>query len=108
MIYSLPITIIIEGLVCLGYTIWSRKPVLFIFVTSVFANLITQSFLWVVLHIFFQHYLLTLLIAEILIWIAEGIFLYGFRVNQLSLKDSLFLSLIMNLSSFGIGLFLPI
>jgi hypothetical protein len=95
-------------LVCLGYTIWGKKPILFILVTSIFANVITQSFLWVVLHIFFQHYRLTLLIAEILIWIAEGIFLYGFRVNQLSLKESLFLSFAMNLSSFGIGLFLPL
>lgn len=108
MIYSLPVTIIIEGLVCLGYSIRNKKPVLSIFITSVLANLITQSLLWSVLNIFFKHYLLTLIIAEILIWLIESLIFYGFRANQLNMKEALFFSLIINLYSFGIGWFLPI
>jgi hypothetical protein len=156
VIYSLPITILIEGLVCLAYCIWSKKPVLSILITSVIANLITQSLLWIGLNIFFQYYLLTLLIAEILIWLIEGFIFYSFsqltmsRLKNVSLSDSegslrqqvrdshlhwraaqvsvaesapserhnifekssiresLFLSLLINLFSFGIGLFLPI
>ncbi|MBC7876370.1 MAG: hypothetical protein H7Y59_04290 [Anaerolineales bacterium] len=108
MIYSLPITILIEGLVCLGYSIGNKKPILSIFITSLLANLITQSLLWIALNIFFQYYLLTLFIAEILIWLIESLIFYRFRFNQLSMKESILLSLIINLSSFGIGWFLPI
>jgi hypothetical protein len=147
VIYSLPITILIEGLVCLAYCTWSKKPVLSILITSIFANLITQSLLWIVLNIFFQYYLLTLFIAEILIWLIEGVIFYSFSQLTMShlknvplsgsegslrpkvrdssvaesapserhnifeissIRESLFLSLIINLSSFGIGLFLPI
>ncbi len=108
MIYSLPITIILEGAVCLGFSVWQKRPIGSIFVTSVFANLITQSLLWVALNIFFQHYVVTLLIAEILIWLVESTLLFGVRMNRLSVQEALLLSLVMNASSFGLGLLLPI
>jgi hypothetical protein len=105
---TLAITVVVEGTVCLVYSIWRKKPVRPILLTSVFANLITQSLLWVVLSLFYQHYLLALLVAEIFIWMIEGYLLYGLRSNQLKVRESLFLSLIMNLSSFALGWFLPI
>ena len=108
MIQTLAITILVEGLVCLVYCVWRKKPVRSILLTSVFANLITQSLLWIVLSHFFQHYLATLLIAEILIWLIESLFLYGFRLNHLSISESVFLSFVMNLSSFGFGWLLPL
>ena len=108
MIRTLPITIIVEGAVALAYSIWRKKPIVPIFIISVIANLLTQSLLWIVLNIFFQHYLVTLFVAEILIWMIESVLLYGFRFNQLSAKESLFLSLMMNLSSFALGWLLPI
>lgn len=108
MIQTLAITIVVESVVCVLYAIRRRKPVWPILITSVFANLITQSLLWIVLNLFYQHYLLTLLIAEIFIWVIEGSLLFGLRSNQLNVGESLFLSLLMNLSSLGIGWFLPI
>jgi hypothetical protein len=60
------------------------------------------------LSLFYQHYLVALLVAEILIWAMEGYLLYGLRFNQLQVRDALSLSLMMNLSSFGIGWFLPV
>ena len=108
MIQTLAITVVVEGIVCLAYSIRRKKPVRPILLTSVFANLITQSLLWIVLSHFFQHYLATLLIAEILIWLIESLFLYGFRLNHLSISESVFLSFVMNLSSFGFGWLLPL
>lgn len=108
MIRTLAITIVIEGVVCLVYTLWQKKPVRPILITSVLANLITQSLLWIALNIFFQHYMVTLLIAEILIWLIEGLLFYVSGLNRLNAKESLLLSLAMNLSSFGVGLLLPI
>ena len=108
MINTLLITIIVEGAVGLAFSLWRKKPIALILITSIFANLLTQSLLWIALRLFFQHYLTTLFIAEILIWIFESILYYSLRFNQLSVRESLFLSLIMNLSSFALGLFLPI
>ena len=84
------------------------KAVRPILLTSILGNLVTQSLLWVALTLFFQHYLTTLLIAEILIWLIEGFLLHGLRLNWLSIRELLLLSLIMNLSSFGLGWFLPV
>ena len=108
MIVTLVITILIEGVIVAGYCSWRGKslgPILF---TSIWANLITQSFLWVVLRLFFQHYILTLLIAEIFIWLIESFLLYRFSANQLRLQEATLISLLMNLASFALGWFLPI
>ena len=70
--------------------------------------MITQFFLWIVLRIFFRSYLFTLLLAETLIWIGEGLLLYFISSNKLNFKEAMSLSLAMNLLSFGIGWFLPI
>lgn len=108
MIGTLVVTILVEGTICLGYSIWRKKPVGPIFITSAFANLITQSLLWLALNIFFQHYLMMLWIAELFIWLIESILFFIFRWNQLTFRESLFISLLMNLSSFGVGWFLPV
>ncbi len=107
MILTLFITIIIESVVVIGYSLWGKKPVKPILFTSICGNLITQSLLWVVLNLFFQNYLLTLLIAEILIWIIESVLLYSIPANQLRFKEAILLSLGMNALSFSIGWFLP-
>jgi hypothetical protein len=106
--YTLFFTIAIESVVVTGYSIRQKKPIVPILLTSIFANLITQSLLWIGLYLFFQHYLLTLFVAEILIWIIESVLLYLISANHLDLKESALLSLMMNLISFGIGWFLPI
>jgi hypothetical protein len=108
VIFTLLVTLLVEGAVCLGYSIWRKKPVRPVLLTSLLANLVTQSLLWVALNLFFQHYVVTLFIAEILIWLMESVFLFGLRMNRLSMREALLLSLMMNASSFGLGLFLPV
>lgn len=97
-----------ESVVLIGYSIGRRKPVRPILFTSVCANLITQSILWVNLNLFFRHYLIVLVIAEVLIWVMESILLYSIPANRLRLNEAMLLSLLMNLASFGLGWFLPI
>jgi hypothetical protein len=108
VIWTLSITVVIEGVICLLYAVPRRKPVRPILLTSVFANLLTQSILWGVLNHFYQHYLTTLMITEFCIWLIEGCLLFRLRFNELKPGEAFFLSLLMNLSSFGIGWFLPI
>ena len=108
MIVTLLITIIVEGLIVLGYSNWQKKPAPSILYTSLIANLITQSFLWVVLSPFFQNYLIALVIAEILIWLIESAMLYYVRANRLRIMEAILLSLLMNVASFTLGWFLPV
>lgn len=68
----------------------------------------TQSLLWIGLSVFFQNYLSTLIVAEILIWGLEGLILSFNPANQLRLTEALLLSLAMNVTSFGLGWFLPV
>ena len=108
MIVTLFVTIIIEGFVVIGYSHWGKKPVKPILLTSLFGNLVTQSLLWLLLYLLFRHYLVTLLIAEILIWTIESLLLYFIRSNHLNLREATLLSLGMNAASFLLGWFLPI
>lgn len=108
MIVTLLITLIIEGAVVIVYSIGRRKPLRPILFTSVCVNLITQSLLWLVLNLLFQHYLIALFVAEILIWLIESLLLYNVPANRLHFGDAILLSLCMNLTSFALGWFLPI
>lgn len=108
MILTLAVTLVIESAVALGYAVWRKKPIPPILFTSICGNLITQPLLWILLNLFFQQYLITLLITEILIWFLESVLLYFILWNQLSFKDAIFLSLGMNLSSFVLGWLLPV
>jgi hypothetical protein len=108
LIYTLLITILVEGVVVLAYSLWRKKSVPSLLITSLSANLITQLFLWLLLNLFFQHYLIALFGAEILIWIMESVFLYSISANRLCFTDAQLLSLSMNLASFVLGWFLPV
>ncbi len=83
------------------------KPLRPILLTSIAGNIITQSILWLVLNIFFRHYLTALLVTEFLIWLLESLFLYSVPANRLRISDAMILSLSMNLMSFALGWFLP-
>ena len=108
MIVTLFITSIVEAVVAVGYCLWEKKPARPILLTSICGNLITQSFLWILLNLFFQTYLVTLLVGEILIWIVESLLLYSIPANHVKFKEAVLLSLGMNLCSFILGLFLPV
>ena len=108
MIATLAITILVESAVVTAYAIWRQKPLIHLLFSSLFANLLTQSFLWGVLILFPQYYIPLLLISEITIWVVEAFILYLYRYNRLRLGEAIFLSLAMNLASFGIGWVLPV
>jgi hypothetical protein len=108
LIVTLLITIVVESVIVIGYSLWAKKPVKTILLTSISGNLVTQSLLWILLNLFFRQYLITLLIAELLIWLLESFLLYSIRPNYLNLKESVLLSLGMNAASFGLGWFLPV
>ncbi|MCL4530035.1 MAG: hypothetical protein M1282_11540 [Chloroflexi bacterium] len=108
MIGSLLTTIVIEGLVVTVYAFWKRKPVGRILLASILANVLTQSALWIVLNLSFARYLIALFVSEIFIWLIESLFLRFFPGSQLGWKESVLLSLVMNISSFGVGWFLPV
>jgi hypothetical protein len=108
LILTLSITILVEGIIALGYSLWSQKPARPILFTSICGNLITQSLLWIALTIFFRRYLPALIVTELLIWIIESVLFYAVPANRLRFTDSLLLSLGMNLLSFGLGWLLPV
>ena len=97
-----------EGVVVLAYCSWLRKPLLPILSTSLVANIFTQTLLFVILNIFVQRYVVALTLSEILIWALEAFCLWSIRANQLGPREGLLLSLLMNIPSFGLGLFLPV
>ena len=108
MIATFAITILIEGVVVAAYALWCQKPFKHLILSSLFANLFTQAFLWAVLILFPHQYLPALFISEICIWGMEAAILYLYRSNRLNLREAIFLSLVMNLASFGIGWALPL
>jgi hypothetical protein len=108
VIVTLPLTIFIEGIIVCGFALWRKKPIGRILAASVLANLLTQFLLWGVLNLFPGHYLITLFVMEIFIWLLESAILYYFPGTKLDRRAALSLSLGMNLASFGIGWFLPV
>jgi hypothetical protein len=107
VILTLAATIFIEGIIVLLYSRWREKPLLPILITSLFANFITQPLLWIALLLFFRQYWFVLLVMEIFIWLIESLIFYRVRANGLKISEALFLSLLINLSSFGLGLLVP-
>ena len=92
----------------IGYALLHRKSLRSLLLTSICGNLITQPFLWIVLTIFFRSYVITLLVAEFLIWMIESLLLYAVPANRLRFSEAALLSLSMNLASFVVGWFLPV
>lgn len=64
--------------------------------------------LWLVLSVLYQYYVVALFVAEVLIWLIESVLLSLPVKNSLKWNDALYLSLVMNLVSFGVGWFLPV
>jgi hypothetical protein len=108
VIKTLLFTVIVEGAVAVIYATRRRKPVVPIMLTSLCGNLITQSMLWIVLTLYFRHYLLALVLMEFIIWALESFLFCVIPANHLGLKESALLSLIMNGISLGLGWFLPV
>jgi hypothetical protein len=108
LITTLLITIGVESTIVLGYCVWRGKPTRSILLTSICANVLTQSLLGSVLSVFFQYYIIALLIAEIFIWVIESLALHFIPANGLRFSEAISLSFFMNISSFALGWFLPV
>ena len=104
---SLLFTLFVEGLIVTGYAAWRKKPAGRLLLASVLMNIATQSALWLALNLFLDRYLLTLAVAEPLIWLAESACLYFFPGTRLGVREAALLSLTMNLASFGLGWMMP-
>ncbi len=108
MIATVLITVLVEGIGAILYSIWHRKPVGPILGTSGVGNLLTQFLLWMVLTLSFRHYLGALLVTEIAIWGIESFLFHVIPANRLSIKEATLLSLGLNGISLLIGWFLPV
>ena len=67
-------------------------------------NLVTHPLLWLVLPLFFDYYLIALLLLEILIIISETLLLKSFL--KIGFTESAKISVVMNMLSAVLGLFL--
>jgi len=108
MIIALLITIVIEGSIDILYCWYKKKPWVSVVMTGLGANLCTQMGLWAVLRFLQGAYLVILIGTEILIWFAEWLCFTVVSHNQLNAREAMLLSLLRNLTSFGIGLILPV
>ena len=108
MIRTLLVTLFIEGCVVLVYCAVQKRPAGALVQASFIVNVFTQAILWLALRMFFRHYLIALIAAEILVWLVESVFMYRLPGNRLDLSQAMFLSLCMNAASFGVGWFLPV
>ena len=102
------VTIAVEDLVVLAYSLWRKKPTLALLLSSTGVNIMTQLGLWLTLNVSFHDYVATLFAAEYLIWVAEGLAMHLYRPNHLRWREAMLLSLAMNLTSLSIGWFLPV
>ena len=108
MIFTLLTTLLIEGVVVLLYCVINKRTVSVLLQAGLIVNVFTQVVLWFLLQVFFHHYMITLIVVEVLIWLVEGLFLYWFPGSKLKFSQAMILSLCMNAASFGTGWFLPV
>ena len=108
MIFTLLITILVEGCVVLVYAALRKRPAGILLRASLIVNVLTQVSLWAALRIFYQHYLITLIVVEIIIWLVESVLMYFLARGQLSPVNAIVLSLCMNAASLGVGWLLPV
>ena len=108
MIFTFLTTVFVESTVVIFYSIWRNKPLTPILLTSFIGNVITQSFLWIILLSFFRHYLIALVFAELVVWGIESLILYIVPANKLASMEAILLSLGMNIASLALGWLLPV
>ena len=106
---ALPVTLVIELVLALGYALKRKRHLLPTLTLVGLANVITQFALWAALTAFSETNAFFLTIGlEILILGVEALIFYLPQRNEITFKEAALLSLLLNLVSFGIGLLLPI
>lgn len=106
---SLPVTLAVEAILALVYAGLKQRRWLTLLTVVFLANLVTQPCFALLLNLVDTSYILTLTLAgEILIWFVEAAILHLALRKTLSVREALLLSLLLNASSFAVGLLLPI
>lgn len=106
---TLPATLIIELLLAGFYALKRKASQLSTLTLVCLANVITQFAFWIVLNTYAAHNELLLTFGlEIIIWGIEALVFYLPQRDNIKFKEAALLSLVLNLASFGMGLFLPI
>ena len=109
---TLPLTIFIESVVTIFYAKLRQRSMLTLMTLVILANTITQPFLLIALFMMgmlgqtdIMNYLL---LFEIFIWLGEAVIIYLPQRKEISFTEALGLSLLLNATSFLIGLMLRI
>jgi hypothetical protein len=108
VIVTLSITLLIEGALAFAYARWRKKPAGRLLLAGALGNIITQTLLWGAFLLFPAHYLAMLLTSEAVIWLLEAAVYASFPGLPLTWREAAWLSLGLNLASFGVGWFLPV
>ena len=102
-------TVIVELLLGLGYALWRKRPLVVILTTILMLNLATQPALWVTVSALNSRYSwIAILLAELIVWLFEAVGLFLVQRKSVKFTEMLLLSLVLNLASFVVGLFLAI
>jgi hypothetical protein len=103
-------TLILEGLILLGYALWREQPLLTWLTHGLLVNVITQPVLWLTLGSQLDPgpYLAVLAMSELAVWLLEALLLCLLQGKRLPFRNALALSLVLNGVSFAAGLLLPV
>jgi len=105
----IPITLAVELILAFIYTRLRKRSILTTLTMVAVANTVTLPILWFGANVMSSSYnLLVIAVAEILIWLVESTILFLTQRKSVPFKEMLFLSFILNLLSFLLGLILPI
>ena len=106
---TLPITLLLEGAVAFVYATVKKHSRVTLLTLVALVNLITQPLLWgVVMTRAEGGHWLGYILFEVLILLLEAGLLYSLRRKTQTFKESVFLSLLLNVVSFAAGLLLPV
>ena len=105
---TLPITVLIEILLGIGYAVWRKRPVFPVMVVVLAMNVFTQLGLWGALETSRSGDALAFtLLLEGGIWLVEALVLFFAQRKTIRFKEAALFSLALNAVSFVVGLALP-
>lgn len=106
---ALLLTILLELGVMQAYTSLRKKPHLSGLTVVLLINLLSQPPLWYALHnLISGNTWLPMVLGEIMIWLFEAMTLYLTQRKHYTLREALWLSLLLNAVSLLVGLLLPL
>ncbi|OGO18319.1 MAG: hypothetical protein A2Z14_03910 [Chloroflexi bacterium RBG_16_48_8] len=105
---AIPITVAAEALLGLLYAVIRKQPKVVTIAMILLANTITLLPLWMIATFIDGDFnLLAIIFTEIIIWLVESAILYLTQRRSIPFWEAAVLSLILNGTSFLMGLFLP-